>query len=516
MTSMRYTFFSAVMVAFAMQTLSAATSGWLSPEATEANPYTFLDATGTTVTLPSALYSGWTVFNASSATVETAQQYDVSSAADADSVGDGMLRFKGQVADENAYLALGIRASATMDTPQTLEPVSGKVRVDNVYAKVRFVECAETPEVSELMEMYPSYADSLPTENGELPPFTAAKLGVCVGDDGYFRVTRVRSGTADNPGDGLPENYTYEFCKSKHSYAEVGGGAVIIRIEFNTYESVDYSYRRAFRIFAKNADGGEEICLTEDLGYPWLIQDGVYQFDFSALEEGEWLYAIDDAIASAGGVLPSGEARAMVDAPIDALNHLAFSASDGGFYSAWMSQATLDDVVTLSTYDTSLFTPFVSAPGAYFDLYAAWAADYNVTLSDWLKSSEGGLTPYAVDTAADELTQHAFDAFLLYMDPETDEALRLTVTGIVPEEDMVSFTVTGPDGCNLREAVSRASRLRIRRAADLASLATADATDYDIVFSSDGTVASFAVPKVEDDVELPFMQATLVPVTDCE
>ena len=502
------------MGALAAQPLFANVSGWLSPNATHDSPYTFLNKAGTTITLPSADYAGWKVFNATSSNAEQPQDYAISSADDDDNVGDGMLRFQGLDTDGKAYLALGISQNPDGEqVPIPLDPVENKVRVDNIYAKVRFVECSETPSIADLMEMYPSYAESLPTTSTYtgLPMFTAAKLGVCVGDDGYFRVTRVRSGTADNPGSGEPEDYTYEFCKSKYAYADVGGGEVIIRIEFNTYLNSDYSYRRAFRIWAQDANGGDELCLTEGLGYPWFIKDGVYQFDFSALEQGEWLYAIDDAIAAAGGVSQSGMSDSMIDAPIDQLNHLAFSATDGGFYSAWLSQATLDDVVTLSTYNTGAFAPFVAEPNGYFDLYTAWAATYNVTLTEWLGN---GVQTFSA--SATNLTQHAFDAFLLYMDPETDEPLRLRVTGVIPEEETISFTVVGPEGCNLQEAVSRAARLRIRRAATLAEMATAEASEYDIVFSADGATASFTVPKFEDEVEQPFMQATLVPVTDCE
>ena len=201
----------------------------------------------------------------------------------------------------------------------------------------------------------------------------------------------------------------------------------------------------------------------------------------------------------------------MMEAPLDALNHLAFSATDGGFYAAWLSQNVVDDAATLSTYATGAFTPFVSTLGAHYDLYVDWASKYNVTLTDWL---DNGVQTFSASTT--DWTQHAFDAFLLYMDPETNEALRLRVTGVVPDEDTISFTVVGPEGCNLQDAVTRAARLRIRRAATLAEMATAEAQEYDILFSADGATASFTVPKFEDEVEQPFMQATLVPVTDCE
>lgn len=516
MTSLQYTLFCAVMGALAAQPLFANVSGWLSPKATEDNPYTFLNQKGTTITLPSAAYAGWKVFNATSEAAEMPQDYLVSSAEDEDNVGDGMLRFQGLDTEGKAYLALGISQNPGGEqNPVSLESIPGKLRIDNIHAKVRFVECSETPSIKDLMEMYPSYAETKPTPTG-LAPFTAAKLGICVGDDGYFRVSRVRSTTANNPETGMAEDYDYEFCKSKHAYATVGGGEVIVRIEFYTYEGPDASsFRRAFRIWVKDANGeaneGKEICVTEKLGYPWQIENGIYQFDFKTVEQGDWLYAVDDAIAAAGGHSQTGDGRGMMVAPLDALNHLAFSATDGGFYAAWMSQKVVDDAATLSTYATGAFTPFVSTFGAHYDLYVDWASKYNVTLTKWL---DNGVQTFSASTT--DWTQHAFDAFLLYMDPETNEALRLRVTGVVPDEDTISFTVVGPEGCNLQDAVTRAARLRIRRAATLAEMATAEAQEYDILFSADGATASFTVPKIENEVEQPFMQATLVPVTDCE
>lgn len=515
MTAMRYAFLSAaasVLLAQA-EVANAQQMVWLSPEATRDAPYTFLTAAGQNVTLPSDAYKGWSVFNAFKETLEAPQDYAVSSETDADNVGAGMLRFAGQIEDENTYLALGIsETSGAVQVPVRMDSELGKVRIYSVYSRVRFVECAEAPAMSELQEMYPTYADSVP--NGEADPvFTAAKLGLCVLEDGYFHVSCVRAGSAIDPGTGFPEDYTYTFEQSDVAYADVGGGEVVVRIEFNVYENADGDFRRAYRIFVARADGTGEVCITKGLGYPWMIENGVYQFDFTRLGEGEWLYAIDDAYAAGGG-LNGTNGIAMADAPIDTLNHLAFSATDGGFYGAWMEKKSADDVVTLAAYDASLFTPFVREPGALFDLYADWATAYNVTLSEWLPQKAEGVALYAAEP--DALTQHAFDAFLLYMDPETEEPLRLTVTGIVPEADTISFTVVGPEGANLREAVARAARLRIRRAADLAALATAEATEYDVEFSADGTAAVFALPKIENEEELPFLQATLVPVTDGE
>ena len=504
-----------------MAQVQASTSGWLSLDTTEraANgsltikPYTFMDKAGQTYSLPGTQAPGWSVFNASKSSLEAALDYDV--VADADYNQNGMLQFSKDTLDnEQTFLALGISEKKD-DSPQ--QPVQmllpedetsvNKVREDDLYATVRFVECADLPNPDVLKKMYPSYDASLPTDNGT-PIYTAAKLGVCVGPGGYFYVTRVivEGGQSDKP-----EAYRFEFCRSKVAYADVGNGAVTIHIKFQTYYGDDYTMgRRAFCIFAKDAKNpnATEVCLTEWLGYEWAIQNDEYQFDFASLgrsEEAKWIYAIDDAVYATGD-------QNMAIAPIDQLNRLAFSATGGGFYEAWMTTGAAQTTTALATYDTKQFAPYVEAPGALFSLYTDWATKYNVTLTDYLDAPTGGISTYGAET--EDLTQKAFDAFLLYMNPETNEPLRLTVTGLVTEADNVSFTVKGPAGCNLRDAVQRAARLCIRRAADLSTLATAEPEMYDLVFSADGTSASFALPKKEGETELPFMQATLVPVTD--
>lgn len=519
MTLTKYTLFFISMLALAAQ-VQADSIGWLSWEHTAETPYTFLSKAGKTIKLPSEpnatpeeQYLGWSVFNAPNSTLEEPAAYEVSAATDAE-VGEGMLRFNKEIDDEQTFLSLGISTAKTgAQDPVLMDAEKGEVRVDNVCADVRFVECADLPNVDTLKKMYPSYADSLPTQYGEAI-YTAAKLGVCVGPDGYFYVARVRAGATLDTTTGLPEDYVFEFCQSPVSYAAVGGGKVTIRIEFNTYLSADEMlWRRAFRIFAKNANNADaaEMCLTTGLGYPWKISDAgdEYQFDFQSLGKGEWLYSIDDAVAASGDMN-------LDYIPLDALNRLAFSATSGGFYSAWLTSGSAQNLVALAAYDAKQFAPYVAEPGTLYSLYTDWATKYNVALTDYLEPAAGGISLYGAENT--DKAQKAFDAFLLYMDPETNEPLRLTVTGIVPEEDQISFTVMGPDGCDLREAVTRAARLCIRRAATLDAFATAPVEEYehDIAFSADGTAASFVLPKVKGEVEMPFMQATLVAITDAE
>lgn len=518
MTLMRYVFLNFFLL-MALTFAPRAWATWLSPKSTAENPYTFLDKAGTAVQLPS-MDLGWSILYAANADMnagaEIAKDYFVSKEGDAE--GAGMMRFGTQIKDEATYLALGISESDAIDLePYELKPEPGKVRIDNIYAKVRFAPCSEIPAVEELMEMFTSEAVNNETTSG-LASFTAAKLGICV-YEGYFYLSRVKSDAT-----GAPENYDYEFCRSKYSYAEVGGGATTIRIEFNTYESEELDgslfYRRAYRVFARPADGADdtEVCLSEGLGYPWQVDivNKSYQFDFQKIGKGEWLYAIDDALAvvyGSAGKSPSGEERGMEDT-VDYLNNLAFSANAGGFYSAWMQRGYADDVITLAQYDTGAFTPFVSNPGAYFDLYSEWASTYGVSLSDYLDPKTGGVSLFAARQGDEEL-QRLFDAFLLYMDPETDEPLRLQVTGIVTGEENVSFTVIGPEGCDLKKAIGHAARLRIRRAATLDGFANATVEQFDASITDKGEIV-LELPKLKDGVEQPFFQAVLVPVTECE
>ena len=125
------------MGALAAQPLFANVSGWLSPNATHDSPYTFLNKAGTTITLPSADYAGWKVFNATSSNAEQPQDYAISSADDDDNVGDGMLRFQGLDTDGKAYLALGISQNPDGEqVPISLDPVENKVRVLADYLHV--------------------------------------------------------------------------------------------------------------------------------------------------------------------------------------------------------------------------------------------------------------------------------------------------------------------------------------------------------------------------------------------
>lgn len=484
--------------------LRAAPGQYLTPACTKDAPYTF--ASVTSYTFPADTYPEWSIYNAGAPASEAPRTYTVAP----DDDGFNALCFIPDLADdENAYLALGIRDTGGT-APLSLVPATAadRFRVDNLYAKVKFVHSAELPDVDSLKEMYPSYAERQPVD-GALPPHQAAKLGVCVLQDGYFYISRVMSGTPTNPGTGTPESLNFDFCKSEYTYDDVGGGAVIIRIEFRTFRnSVDESTTRAFRIFARNAtDGSPEVCLTKGRGYRWCIEEtGSYAFDFSSLEQGDdcqWLYAFDNAVA----VKAPGNFTA--DGSLDSLQQLGFSATDGAFYSAWLKANTqiVAGASLANTYLLGSFAPFVTTNGTRFELYADWARTYNVDLTDYLVASTSG-TPLLLTASAEPTettTEQAFNAFLLDMDPAAEATYALTITGIVPAADgSVTLTVCGPEGSTL----AKNADVCVRRAAALEDVDGAEAITVSTVIDAAGR-ATLTLPAT--DTPQPFMQAVLVP-----
>lgn len=486
--------------------LRAAPGQCLTPLCTEAAPYTFADAAEASFTFPTpATYPEWSIYNAEVAASEAPRAYTVEPDAD----GVKALCFIPDLADdENAYLALGIRAEDGTD-PLALVPstAADRFRVDNLYAKVKFVPSDEPPTVDSLTEMYPSYAERQP-EGGTLPMHQAAKLGVCVLQDGYFYISRVMSGTPSKPGTGTPASLNFDFCKSKYTYTELGGGAVVIRIEFRTFRnSENESITRAFRIFARNAaDGSQEVCLTEGRGYRWCIEEsGSYAFDFSSLEKGDdcqWLYAFDNAVASQADPLLSTDG-------LESLQQLGFSATAGAFYSAWLEadHQIVAGASLANTYSLGSFEPFVTSTGPLFELYADWARTYNVDLTAYLVASSSGapLLLAASEEPTVDITEEAFNAFLLDMDPAKKATYALTITGIVPAADgSVTLTVCGPEGSTL----AKNADVCVRRAAALDGISGAEAITVPLSIDGAGR-ATLTLPAT--DTPLPFMQAVLVP-----
>ena len=436
--------------------------------------------------------------------------------------------------DEQAYLTLGIRASDDGSEGIRMVPdqTKGRLRTDRVYATVRFIPSDATPDVDALKRMYPSYEASQPTAGEPVP--TAAKLGLCVLQDGHFYVSRVR-GSGDDGGTGRPENFVYEFCQTKILYEDppadatdeekklyVGKGDVTLCLEFRSFQlppaeegGMAGPVTRAFRILIKPADAGDEayVSLTAGRGYAWaeqMTENGEnYAFDWSSLEASdasEWLYAFDSAVVLSEDGLATYDASTL-----NTLSEMGFSASEGGLLNAWLgvdiSLQTTTDLANRGL-DAGQFTPYLSAGinSQSFAAYSDWATTYGVTLSDYLTTSAR-----ARSAAASGNGEQAFDAFLLYMDPASTIARRLVVSGIVPEGETVTLTLRGPEGGNLSAALNKGiSKVRLRRAATLDGLASATPEYYAQPHLDAAGNVTLVLPREKDGEERPFIKAELV------
>lgn len=495
MNSMRYFLLLMGALGLVRCGLSVGPGNWLSPACKSDSPYTF-EGSGGSISFPSSAYKEWSVFNASVETSETAKSYDVASDEDGKS-----LRFNAaNILDENAWLSLGISASNGSDQePFELLPEGGKIRFDNFYAKVRFAPSAVCPSIEDLQEMYFTYADRNSDRDSDFPVRpVSAKLGLCVKDDGYFYVLRVYTATdetasASNSTTGEEEAIHYEFVRSPVAYADVGGGTVIIRIEFQTYVGAsEYDLPvRAYRIWASK-DGINEVCLTEGLGYRWTTTEDLgYSFDFSSFEDGEdcdWLFPMDQAYAIMDTTDVSG---------IDTVQQMAFNATEGAFYSAWMAtNPNIADQKALADYTLGAFESYaIPAVSKNFDSYVAWATSNNVDITEFLS------------TEAD--TQNAFDAFLLNVSPDelAETNVALSVTGIVTDQDAntVTITVRGPEGCDITNIP--AAKLCVVRAATLGELAAAEPIEC----IATPTVQQTLTVVLPDADKYPFMKVCLLP-----
>lgn len=513
-----------------------AADGWLTPEHRADAPYQF--TVGDTVTLPNG--EGWTIFNAASSAAEVGADYSV--AADNDpTYTPGTLLFAPPAAlqeDERAYLTLGIRdTTGARVTMRPTNPSVARMRTDRVYATLRLIPSDSTPDVESLKLMYPSYAESQPGPAGPPVP-TAAKLGLCVLQDGHFYVSRVRGGGMVDGTTGLPKDFVFEFCQSKVCYTDapegtsdeekkwfVGNGDVDLCLEFRTFqlpptEEGGMSMRpptRAFRMLVKpaGAPDSDYVSLTSGRGYAWaeqMSEQGLdYAFDWSSFEASdasEWMYAFD-------GVVPflSEEGKEYDLETLHTLSEMGFSASEGGLVAAWLDldrnvQTAAD--LEAKALDTGAFAPYLNVSSPAFNAYADWVSRYNVTLQKYLRDKRPTMARAAARTDLPSLTDEAFDAFLLYMDPESTTARRLFITGMVPEGDTVVLTVRGPNGSDLTSALKKGiSHIRFARAATLEDLSSAASKLYPVHLDAAGN-ATLVLPKQENGRELPFMKAELV------
>ena len=440
---------------------------------------------------------GWSVLNAAD---EETQDTDLSGYTFTADGTESYLDFSGDANPlgglETVYLALGI-ADADGSPIEMTRDDTNAFRTDNVYAKVRFERSADAPSMDDLRTMYPSY----PHGNTTVAP----KLGLYVDADGYFCVSRIRAGET-----ATQEDIVFEFCTTKVRYADVSPseGAVVVRVEFQTFAATTTAPSvRGFRIWVCDAadDAAQKTCLTAGLGYRWTQDDETkgYTFDFSSLEQGDgcdWFYAIDSAQAMFDQSMDSKALEAL-----EALNQLAFSATGGGFYSAWLSNGTSPTQETVETNDFGEFNAFLKA-NPMDNLVTDWASRYGVDLMQYatptgLRLMAGG----GVDKAYD------FNAFLLDMDPKAQVAQRLQVTGIVPAADgSVTLTVRGPEGCVLKNALRRAGILHVTRAETLEGLATAASEPISVgELAFDGNAATLTLGG--DGAPKPFMKVTLQP-----
>lgn len=400
---------------------------------------------------------------------------------------------------ETVYLALGIDDGNGNPITMARDDTNA-FRTDKVCAKVRFERSANAPSMDDLRTMYPSY----PQTGGTA---VAPKLGLYVNDDGYFCVSRVRFGQT-----GTLDDLIFEFCTTEVRYDDVspGEGAVVVRLEFQTFAATKSAPSvRGFRIFVRDAatdDTEKGICLTAGLGYRWTQDDETdaetkgYTFDFSSLGEGDWFYAIDSA--------QMGFDMNMNASALEALNQLAFSATGGGFYSAWLAiNGSALTQETLDNYDFGEFNAFLQG-NPMDNLVTDWASRYGVDLMQY------GTSKTRRFMAADGADRtHGFNAFLLDMDPKAQVEQRLQVTGIVPAADgSVTLTVRGPEGCVLKNALNSAGILHVTRAETLDGLPTAAPTVVPVgKLAFDGGSATMVLPPAEDGAPLPFIKVTLQP-----
>ncbi|MEG2062329.1 MAG: hypothetical protein RR007_01520 [Kiritimatiellia bacterium] len=486
---------------------AVAPGNWLTPACTKTDPYSFINKAGQEIKLPNSTYKEWSVFNALREASELPDRYTLKVTEATSSYGAGMLPIAMDTStsttigeDESAFLVLGIREKNMDPTPLPLPldvPVVGGAQISyqSVSLKMRLIESDSVPNMNVVTNMYQTVADRTEMVDGKTS--IAAKLAFCVLTDGYIYVSRVRSGTAENPGTGKPEDFIYEFCRTDHQYSEFDGGAVIVRILFKTLKDVNGNLQRGCSLFMKKDEAGAtEVCISRGIGYQWSGSESTgegavidWGFDFSSLGKGDWLFAIDSCLFSGGAELERGD--------IDRLQRIAFSAAagsvGGGLYSAWLAKGT-----TVTAVAGSFASVASSAEGSdAFGRYETWVSSHNVSLTG--------------DASAND---KLYDEYLLNLPPDPNTAQELSISGLnvstINGQKAVSLTVLAPEGVNLQNANAR---ICLRRAATLEALSSATPTYYSVATVPNGNQAHIALPCEENGVELPFMKATLEPLT---
>lgn len=462
------------------------------------NAYDFTEMTvGETLALPGSYANAWMVLNPQTQGEETSNQTLPIEQADGETT--PFLGFSGMTLGKNAYLCFKIGtydATTKKYTPYALAPaVDNNIVPREIILSMRFSP-TDAQSAEDLLTLYKEYDD----RNNYVTPL-AAKLGLYVGDDGYFYVARVSlTGEVEDPN----TMHQYEWVKTAVRYT---GGRVDVRFLSWTYRTSGSADSlpegvTAYSIYVKTETSTDAVwtCLTAGVGYKWEMEPtmGVYMIDFETLGKGEWLYALDATSLYADATAFSS------------LNAIGFSATAGGLYSASMNEfATIATLASLSSYSLGRFEPYVDLASANYSLFADWAMRYNVRLENYLTKT----STYQLYSMTDS-TEDVFNAFLLDMDPAVETTQKLYVTAVAPKANTMVLTVEGPEGCSLQSATQRAGRLYIKRATTLADLATAEAQPVDEIVGAtigydEGAVLLTLPRKNSNGEDLAFASVTL-------
>ncbi|MDO5462368.1 MAG: hypothetical protein Q4F99_02640 [bacterium] len=453
-----------------------------------------------------------------------------------DDQGRNYLSFGGTKLSPESYLALRIGSiDGTTYTPYALKPANeSEIITTNLVITTRFEPSSDFPEMEDLQQLYFSYADR--EKLNETVTFGAAKMGICVDDDGLFYVARVFA----NPE--VSSQLIFEWAETNVVYmAEptqrtnatkvyVGNGRVDVKVEARAVRAEDdRGFVVAYRLWVKpgDADDTAYVCLSENLGYSWISKeseevtiDGVqkkinYSIDYSSHGSDDWLFPIDMAATSL--VDPSSLVQMDPDS-LETLNMVGFSATSGGLYKVEMETLTAPDLTAVSTHNIGQFAQYGVLTASTFGLFSDWMTRYNVDLSNHLSSLTSNrsvtlLSMYETSQGCDT-TEETFNAFLLDMDPSVGVVQKLHVKSVVPEGDVLTLTVAGPDGCSLKNATSRAGRLYVKRAATIAELATATSEPVDTIAGAsiatmDANNLCVTLPREKGGIDMPFVQVTL-------
>lgn len=543
---------------------SMAFCGNLTLPISPSNPYDLTSVTVSSFNLVTDYKNAWCVLNPLSAEDETKTQ-TLSIRKDADN--QKYLAFDGSTLPEESFLALRIGSiSNDTYTPYNLCPEKPNVITHrSLNITTRFEPSGEFPSLADdekkgvglLRQLYPDYANA---SNMNQAYFYAAKLGICVKDDGYFYIARVRAsdeliasmqGNQTLPSQGL----IFEWVRTNVAYMDdpnpgtstattgvdsettgqdvisyVGNGRVEIRVESYAFRADADSphFVIAYCLSVKGPKNTDYVSLTEGLGYSWLSNptDGAYSIDFSSLgknKAAKWLFPIDNACV--GTYDATSHAQLELES-LSTLNMVAFSASAGGLYKVELEEkADIPSLASLATIrEVGAFAAYANLSSPMFTLFADWVDRHQVQLENHLSALSDGRTISTLGTKlysesqGCETTEETFNAFLLDMDPKEKVEQKLSVASVVPDDDCLMLTVVGPDGCNLKDAISRAGRLYVKRAATIADFATATSVPVDTIEGAaiatdtclaDGKGVCITLPRKEGEKDMPFVQVTL-------